>query len=78
MVLSLDLLVDFSAINCSVRRPVGNVWGYGIQERAKAQRPVEIGNGCMRRALGIIAMLNRQGVPRLFEHPRISRMFVEA
>ena len=66
---------SFSAINTSVCRPDGNVWGYGVQPTENARRSVEIGNGCMRRALNIIAMLNRLGVPWLLEHPRTSRMW---
>ena len=66
---------SFSAINTSVRRPEGNVWGHGCQISENAQRSVEIGNGCMRRALNIIAMCNRLGIPWLLEHPRTSRMW---
>ena len=48
----------------------------GMDARSEnAQRSVEIGNGCMRRALNIIAMCNRLGIPWLLEHPRTSRMW---
>ena len=60
---------SFSAINTSVSRPDDNVWGYGIQPTENARKSVEVGNGCMRRALNIIAMLNRLKVPWLLEHP---------
>ena len=66
---------SFSAINTSVRRPDGNVWGHNCQVSENASKSVEIGNGCMRRALQIIALLNERGIPWLLEHPRTSRMF---
>ena len=64
----------FSVIHTSICRPNGNMWEYGVQRIENARKSVEIGKGCMRRALNIIAMVNRLGVPWLFEHLRISRM----